>query len=155
MLPLFAHELSQGDGLVGLVVAGAGLGTLLTDLPSGSLVRRMNKRSAMILGITIDALSTLLLFWVDTIWLAIVLRFLSGMGHALFSIARHTYITGAVRTAARGRAISLFGGVLRIGLFIGPAIGGMLAARFGLRLYPLPRQASWQAWCSVSWCLRP
>lgn len=134
ILPLYAHQLSEGYGLVGLVVAGAGLGTLLTDLPTGSLVRRMNKRSAMILGVAIDAFSTMALFWVDTIWLAIVMRLLSGVGHALFSIARHTYITGAVRASARGRAISLFGGILRIGLFIGPAIGGLLAARFGLRL---------------------
>jgi len=134
VLPLYARELSEGYGLVGLVVAGAGLGTLLTDLPIGGLVRRMNKRNAMILGVAVDALSTLALFWVDVIWLAIVMRFFSGVGHALFSIARHTHITGAVRTASRGRAISLFGGILRIGLFIGPAIGGVLAAHYGLRL---------------------
>ena len=81
-----------------------------------------------------DALSTLALFWVDSIWLAIGLRFLGGVGHAIFSITRHIYITHAVRTELRGRAISLFGGVVRIGLFIGPALGGMLAAQFGLRL---------------------
>ena len=133
VLPLYAHELSEGYGLVGLVVAGAGLGTLLTDLPSGSLIRRMNKRHAMILGVAIDALSTLALFWIDLIWLAILMRFLSGVGHAFFSIARHTHITNAVRVGVRGRAISLFGGILRIGLFIGPGIGGVLAARFSLR----------------------
>jgi MFS family permease len=134
ILPLYASEISTGYGLVGLVVAGAGFGTLLTDLPAGTVIQRMNKRWAMILGILIDALSTLALFWVDTIWLAILLRFLGGMGHAAYSIARHIYVTGAVRTELRGRAISLFGGVVRIGLFIGPALGGMLAARFGLRL---------------------
>lgn len=134
VLPLYAHTLSAGYGLVGLVVAGAGLGTLITDLPAGSLIRKMNKRQAMILGILIDALSTLALFWVDAIWLVILLRFLSGLGHAVFSVARHIYVTGAVRVGIRGRAISLFGGTLRIGLFIGPALGGMLAAQFGLRL---------------------
>jgi MFS family permease len=119
---------------VGLVVAGAGLGTLLTDLPAGSLIQRINKRQAMILGIALDGLTTLTLFWVDNIWLAVFLRFLSGVGHAVFSITRHIYVTGAVRTELRGRAISLFGGVIRIGLFIGPALGGMLASQFGLRL---------------------
>ena len=33
ILPLYASEISSGYGLVGLVVAGAGLGTLVTDLP--------------------------------------------------------------------------------------------------------------------------
>jgi len=119
---------------VGLVVAGAGLGTLITDLPAGSLIQRMNKRHAMILGIVIDAFSTMALFWVNAIWLAIALRFLGGVGHAVFSIARHIHVTRAVRSGVRGRAISLFGGVVRIGLFVGPALGGMLAARYGLRL---------------------
>jgi len=134
VLPLYASEISSGYGLVGLVVAGAGLGTLITDLPVGSLIQRMNKRQAMILGIALDGLSTLALFWVNAIWLAIFLRFLAGVGHAVFSITRHIVVTGAVRTELRGRAISLFGGVLRIGLFIGPALGGMLASQFGLRL---------------------
>ncbi len=134
ILPLYASEISTGYGLVGLVVAGAGLGTLITDLPAGSLIQRMNKRQAMILGIALDALSTLALFWVNAIWLAILLRFLGGVGHAVFNISRHIVVTGAVRTELRGRAISLFGGVVRIGLFIGPALGGMLAAQFGLRL---------------------
>jgi MFS family permease len=119
---------------VGLVVAGAGLGTLFSDLPAGTVIQRMNKRWAMILGIALDALSTLALFSVDAIWLAIFLRFLGGVGHAAYSIARHIYVTKAVRVDLRGRAISLFGGVMRIGLFIGPALGGMLASRFGLRL---------------------
>ena len=134
VLPLYASEISTGYGLVGLVVAGAGLGTLITDLPAGSLIQRMNKRQAMILGIALDGLATLALFWVDSIWLAVFLRFFSGVGHAVFSITRHIFVTDAVRTELRGRAISLFGGVIRIGLFIGPALGGMLASKFGLRL---------------------
>jgi len=134
VLPLYASELSEGYGLVGFVVAAAGLGTLIADLPIGRQISRINTRSAMILGVVIDALSTLLLVWVNSIWVVISLRLLSGIGHAVFSIARHTYITNAVRVRVRGQAISLFGGMLRVGLFIGPAIGGMLAARFGLRL---------------------
>jgi MFS family permease len=134
ILPLYASEISSGYGLVGLVVAGAGLGTLVADLPAGRFILRMNKRQAMILGISMDALSTLALFWVDSIWLAIGLRFISGAGHAVFSITRHIHITHAVRTGLRGRAISLFGGVMRIGLFVSPALGVVLAAQYGLRL---------------------
>jgi len=134
VLPLYASELSEGYGLVGFVVAAAGLGTLFADLPIGRQISGINTRKAMIFGVGIDALSTLLLVWVDSIWIVIFLRLISGVGHAVFSIARHTYITNAVRVTARGQAISLFGGMLRVGLFIGPAIGGILAARFGLRL---------------------
>ena len=134
ILPLYAREISNIYGLIGLIVAGAGLGKLLTDLPAGRLIWRMDKRLAMILGIALDGLSTLALVWVDSIWLAILLCLLGGVGHAVFSIARHTYITNVVRVRARGRALSVFGGILRVGLFLGPALGGILAAQIGLRV---------------------
>jgi len=120
--------------LIGLISAGGGLGTLIMDLPMGRLIQRMDKRFSMIIGIAIDALSTLALVWVDSIWIAIGLRILGGVGHAVFSIARHTYITNAIRITSRGRAISLLGGILRLGLFLGPALGGMIGEKFGLRL---------------------
>jgi MFS family permease len=53
---------------------------------------------------------------------------------ALYSVARHAYLTGKTAVSNRGRAISIFGGVFRIGSFAGPAVGGALAASFGLRL---------------------
>jgi len=134
VMPLFAHELTPDYRLVGLIVAGGGLGTLLADLPLGNLIRRMDKRTAMILGLAIDGISTLALVWVGSIWLAVLLRFFAGIGHAIFSIARHTFITNVTRADLRGRAISTLEGTLRIGLFLGPALGGWLAVMFGLRL---------------------
>src|SRR6056297_2120068 len=86
VLPLYASELSEGYGLVGFVVAAAGLGTLFADLPIGRQISGINTRKAMIFGVGIDALSTLLLVWVDSIWIAIFLRLISGVGHAVFSI---------------------------------------------------------------------
>jgi MFS family permease len=134
VLPLYARSLSEDYFLIGLVVAGAGLGTLVADLPAGGLLRRMDKHWGMLIGIGIDAVSTLGLFWVNSVWLALVLRFLTGVGIAIYGVARHAYISEAVRLEIRGRAIALFGGIMRIGLFLGPALGGLLAARFGLRM---------------------
>jgi len=134
VLPLFAAELTDAYGLVGLVIAGAGLGTLAADLPVGKLISQMDKRRGMIFGLGIETVSTLALVWVNSVWLALGLRIIGGMGLAIYGIARHAYITGAVRIEMRGRAISLFGGIIRIGLFIGPAVGGVLAEHFGLRL---------------------
>ena len=134
VLPLYASELSGVYLLIGLISAGGGLGTMITDLPIGRLIQHMDKCHTMTIGIAMDALSTLALVWVDSIWVAIGLRIVGGVGHAVFSIARHTYITNAIRINSRGRAISLLGGILRMGLFLGPAIGGMIGERFGIRL---------------------
>lgn len=134
ILPLYAGELSDAYGLVGLVVAGVGLGTLIADVPVGQFIQRMDKRIAMIAGLAVEAVATLSLVWVRSVWLALGLQILGGVSISVFVIARHAYITSAVSVEKRGRAISLFGGVLRVGLFIGPIIGGQIAALFGLRL---------------------
>jgi MFS family permease len=134
ILPLYVGELSDNYGLIGLVIAGAGFGRILADLPVGRYVQRMNKRSGMITGLILVALSNVLLFWVQAIWLALVLQIISGGAFAMYLICQHTFITSAARKEVRGRLISLFGGVLRVGLFLGPIIGGQIAAGFGLRL---------------------
>jgi MFS family permease len=74
-----------------------------------------------------------LLIVVNTIWLTIVLLLAVGFGHALYNISRHAYVTVVIRTAARGRAIGLLGGVFRIGNFIGPLLGGWIGGSLGLR----------------------
>ena len=134
ILPLYASKITNAYGLIGLLVAAEGIGTLLADLPIAGLVRRLGPRWGMIIGLTIEAGTTVALMWVDSVAVAIVLRLASGIGFALFGIARHTYITEAIRIEVRGQAMSLFGGIYRAGLLIGPAVGGVIATRYGLRL---------------------
>jgi MFS family permease len=134
ILPLYTGQLSDNYGLIGLVVAGAGLGTLIADLPTGRYVQRIDKRSSMIAGLGLVAVSNLFLVWVHSVWLAMFLQFISGIANSVYLISMHSYITNAARKEIRGRAISLFGGVLRVGLFLGPVIGGQIATAFGLRL---------------------
>ena len=56
----------------------------------------------------------------------------------MFNLARQTYLTDAVPIEYRARAMSTLGGVLRIGMFIGPFLGaaaihyGGLAAAYGV-----------------------
>jgi MFS family permease len=134
ILPLYVGQLSQNYSLIGLVVAGASLGTLVMDIPAGFFIQKLNKRFGMILGLTVDGLCTLGLIWARSIWVALALQLLSGIAMSVFIVSRHTYITNAARQAIRGRAISLFGGVVRVGTFVGPIIGGQVATHFGLRL---------------------
>jgi MFS family permease len=133
VLPIFAKELAASYGLVGVVLAAQGVGMLVGDVPAGMLTARLGGKKSMLLGIGLSIASTAVLFWTDSILLAIAWRFVSGFGRALWSVARHAYIAGAVRVEVRGRAISLFGGLMRIGRFLGPAVGGVVASSLGLR----------------------
>ena len=55
-----------------------------------------------------------------------------GMAQAVFSLARQSYLTEAVAPAFRARALSTLGGVMRIGLFIGPFVAAAAIHRWGL-----------------------
>jgi MFS family permease len=133
VLPLYAKELQVSYGLIGLVLGGEGVGMLLGDLPAGMLARRLGQKSAMLLGVACTALSTVALFWARSVPEAVVYRVLTGFGTALYGVARHAYVAEAVAARSRGRAISLFGGLMRIGRFAGPLVGGIVAAAYGLR----------------------
>ena len=121
VLPLYARELDVSYGLIGLVLAGQGLGMLLGDVPAGMLLRQLGLKRTMLVGVGGTALSTLALFWARTTPQVVVCRLVAGFCGALYHIARHAYIANAATTSIRGRAISLLGGLFRIGRFAGPA----------------------------------
>ena len=58
--------------------------------------------------------------------------FMIGMAAAVFSLARQSYLTEAVPFHYRARALSTLGGVMRIGLFIGPFLGAAVIPFAGL-----------------------
>jgi len=134
VLPLYAVDFGVSYGLVGLVLAGEPLGRLLSDVPLGIFLRRLGQKRAMLIGVALVALSTIGLFWAPSIIQAFVFQLMMGFGVALFSIARHAYLAETIIITSRGRAIALFGGVNRIGKFSGPAVGGLIAAAYGLRM---------------------
>lgn len=134
ILPLYAAKLSSSYSLVGLVLGGESLGSLLGDLPAGMLLARLGRKRSMLLGISAMLFSALVLFWVNSVWVALGCRMLTGFGWSLFSVARHAYISAQTNVDNRGRAIALFGGVNRVGRFAGPAVGGVVATAFGLRI---------------------
>lgn len=134
VLPLYAGEFSISYGLIGLLLAGDGIGMLLGDIPGGLLLRRFGGRRVMIGGIAGAALATVALFWAHSIPEALLYRIISGFCVAGYSVARHDYISSSVTVGTRGRAISLLGGMYRTGKFVGPAIGASIAAAFGLRV---------------------
>ena len=58
--------------------------------------------------------------------------FMIGMASAVFNLARQSYLTEAVPFHYRARALSTLGGVMRIGLFIGPFLGAAVIPFSGL-----------------------
>ena len=133
ILPLYAAGFDISYGLIGLILAGEGLGTLIADVPTGMIQRRFGNKQVMLTGFVVTTVSVALLFFAESIWIVLLLRLTAGFGQAMIQVSMYIYITNHVTLAQRGKAISMFGGAHRLSGFIGPAVGGVVAGIFGLR----------------------
>ncbi|MAU10309.1 MAG: MFS transporter [Anaerolineaceae bacterium] len=133
IMPLYVAEFGASYSLVGLVLGAEGIGQLLGNVPAGIMLRRYGSKRTLLTGSLGITLAILPLIWTQSIAIVLLMQFLGGFSRSLFSVAQHTYFSQNVSVSKRGRAISIYGGVMRIGGLIGPVIGGLLGANFGLR----------------------
>ncbi len=133
IIPLFAADFGVTDTLIGLLVSAVAIGTLVMDVPAGALLQKLGMRRAMLIGSGTVAVTTALLAIPSLSFEAsIALRLVAGIGTALWSISRHAYIAESIPVAERGKALSTFGGLQRLGTLGGPAIGGVLYGVVGV-----------------------
>jgi MFS family permease len=132
-LPLYAAEFGISYTAVSLIVSAAAIGTLLTDVPAGALLARLGLRRAMLGGSGLVAVATLALAFDPSLPGAVALRLLAGVGTAVWALSRHAFIAAAIPSTERGRAISVFGGINRIGVLAGPLLGGIIAEWLGFQ----------------------
>jgi MFS family permease len=132
-LPLHARTFADSFSLISLVISAAGVGALVANVPAGVMLNRIGRRMAMLIGTVSIALSTLAVGLATIYPELVAYRFVAGVGTALWNISRMAYLAESTTPAERGRALSTFGGVSRIGTFAGPAIGGGLGYLYGLQ----------------------
>ena len=132
IFPEYAKTFNPSYSLMGLVLGMQGVGVLIADVPAGILIERTGRKSSMLIGAAVLGLSTLAVGLAHTVLELVVYQLIAGIGSALWTIARYTYLTDAVPIEERGRSLAMFGGVSRIGTFLGPAIGGFIGKYYGL-----------------------
>ena len=132
ILPLYAAEYGGSYSLAGFVVAAGWIGTMIGDVPVGMFLRRIGFKRAMIIGGFLFGGATIALGFAGTPFELIALRLIAGIGIAFFQISRHAFIANQVPAEMRGRTIAVFGGINRVGHFIGPLVGGFVASFYGL-----------------------
>jgi MFS family permease len=132
IIPLFARELGSSLAAAAFVVSMRGLGQLVFDIPAGVAVSRWGDKGAMVAGTALIGLVAVGAALSPTPLVLAVLVFVMGGGWAFWQVARLAYVSEQVPLAQRGRAISMTGGMNRVGNFIGPVVGGALGTAFGL-----------------------
>src|SRR6478672_10822307 len=127
-----ATDLGAGPAMAALVVAGAGLGQIVADIPAGSLVHRFGERATMIGAALLTVLALVGCIVANNLPLFAAAIFVTGACTAVWLLARQAYVTEVVPYRLRATAMSTLGGVFRIGLFIGPFIGAAVVHFTGL-----------------------
>ena len=117
---LSAVELGASPAGAFLVVAIAGLGATLANLPAGQLVARIGERRSMHVAVLLSVAAFLGCIAAPNVWIFAIAIASTGLSTAIWGLARHLYLTESVPYEMRSRAMSTLGGVHRIGVFVGP-----------------------------------
>jgi MFS family permease len=133
MLLLLPIDGLQQAGLIGgFALPGMmSLGGALMPIPGAMLVARVGHKPVMCGGLSLAALAVAALGLLTTTPARALAAFVYGIGLGAYGLSRITYLSDAVPAERRGRIVSAVGGMGRVGMFIGPAAGGLVATTFG------------------------
>nr|WP_283939498.1 MFS transporter [Pseudomonas sp. R3.Fl] len=132
IIPLMARDLGASVPMAALVVALISIGSLLNNIPASLITMRWGERWAIVAAGIWSGLGMALCVLTAHLGLFAAGCFMVGMSQAVYNLARQSYMTEAVPLAYRARALSTLGGVMRIGMFIGPFLGAAAVHAFGL-----------------------
>ncbi|GAB20302.1 putative major facilitator superfamily transporter [Gordonia effusa NBRC 100432] len=133
VMVLAALNLGAMPALAGLTVALIGLGQVVGDTCSGQIVARLGERRSIIVASSLAAVGSLTCLVSPTIWILCAGIFAVGLANAVWGLARQNYLSLSVPFAWRARAMSLFGGAMRFGFFVGPLLGAAAIVAIGTR----------------------
>ena len=135
ILPVIALTVRQLGGsvaLAALMVTLIGIGSLVSNIPASIITTRYGERWAIVGAAVWGALGMVACVLAPALWVFGIGVFMVGMSAAVFGLARQSYLTEAVPFHFRARALSTLGGVMRIGLFVGPFLAAGLIHWMGI-----------------------
>ena len=136
VLPAFAESIGLSATGVGLVISLPSVAKVLLNLPVGTLVDRWGRKGPMIIGALIDGCGSLATACSRSLGTLVPARMAVGAGSALMATAEQAYVMDVVERYPEKTGL-LLGSVQAVGMLgwaVGPAIGGILAERGGIRL---------------------
>lgn len=132
-LPLYLAEQTDSVTLVTVVIAAAAIGGLVWNIPAGLLLQRWGEWRGFIVGLGHSSVGPVVLAVVGGLWLPFVGCLIGGAGQSTRLLARQAYARRVIDTPIRGRLMSLYGGLGRVALLVGPLAGGLIGDAVGFR----------------------
>ncbi len=131
VFPLYATSLGASLGLLGVLTAMLGLGRLVSALPVGMLSDRLDRKSVLIGGMIMFAVSFVAFAAAPSAaWLAVP-RLLQAVAMVATFPLGVAYIGDVVEPRDRGAAIGMYTAAMGSGFAVGPLIGSWVGATAG------------------------
>jgi MFS family permease len=138
VIPLVALRLGMSVPQVALLGTLAGVLAVIGPLPLGRVVHRIGERAALIVGALIAIVSIIACLVASTpaagswrVWLFAGAILVMSSGDLIWDLGRQTYLADEVPAHLRARAMTLFGGMMRVGRIIGPLLGAAVIVLYG------------------------
>lgn len=126
LMPFFAQSLQAQAWQVTLMFTTYSLGQFFAEPYFGRLSDRIGRKPILIVTTALSVLFYILLAFSPNIWVAILIRFFSGLSSGNISTIQG-YVSDVSPPEKRSGRMSLIGGAFSLGFIIGPFIGGVLS----------------------------
>ena len=126
LITFFAKDLNADPWQVTLMFTAYSLGQFFAEPFFGRLSDRIGRKPILIISTALSVLFYVALAYAPNIWIAIAIRFFSGISSGNISTIQG-YVSDMSKPEQRAHRMSLIGAAFSLGFVIGPFIGGMLS----------------------------
>ncbi len=133
VLPLYAESFGVGLAAIGVALSAFALARVVLNTPLGLLADRRGRRPLLVFGPVLVSAGMLGSALAPSLLVLSLWRLVAGAGSAMYMTGAMIYIADIAAPDQRARYIGTNQAALGLGVAIGPAVGGFLADRYGLR----------------------
>ena len=129
----YANTLGADAFLAGVLVGALPAARVLLDLPASAFGKRFGNARMMRDGLAIIIVSSLGAAIAFNYYMLLAVRFLEGVGSALYVTSSLAALAKASPMEKRGRYMAIYVNMLLVGQIFGPAVGSLVVLQWGLR----------------------
>lgn len=138
LLPFFGQSLDAAAWQITLMFSAYSLGQFFAEPFWGRLSDRIGRKPVLMITVGANALGYLALAFAPNIWVAIAVRFATGLGAGNISTVQG-YVADVTPPHLRAGRMGLLGAAFGLGFIVGPGLGGLLVRpELGRLGYQLP-----------------
>jgi MFS family permease len=125
LLPHYVDELELGKAGAGALQAMYPAGALVAGIPSGIVAARLGVKRAVLIGLSLLAVTTVAFGLADSVWALDLARFLQGVSSAFSWTGALAWLVAAAPPGRRGQLIGSAFGAAIAGALFGPVLGAV------------------------------